>query len=81
MGRPNPQTQGKRQREQLKKDRRREKDAKRAARKAAKAATNASAAGTNPQATVVGGPVPVSVPVVGLQRPLFRSLGSGGNKG
>jgi hypothetical protein len=36
MGRSNPQTQGKRQREQAKREKRRAKDEKRAARKAAK---------------------------------------------
>lgn len=36
MGRSNPQSQGKRQREQLKQEKRRAKDEKRAARKAAK---------------------------------------------
>ena len=65
MGRPNPQTQGKRQREQAKKDKRREKDAKRAARKAAKATASASVAGVNPPVITVAGPGP------GPQRPLL----------
>lgn len=48
MGRPNPQTMGKRQREQAKKDKRRDKDARRAARKAARVAASAPTAGRPP---------------------------------
>jgi hypothetical protein len=54
MGRPNPQTLGKRQREQAKKDKRRDKDARRAARKAAKVAANEPAGAISPSADVEG---------------------------
>ena len=65
MGRPNIQTQGKRQREQAKKDKRREKDAKRAARKAAKAASSATPADLNPPVAAVERPglVPARPPL------------------
>jgi hypothetical protein len=65
MGRPNPQTQGKRQREQAKKDKRRDKDMRRAARKAAKVAATDSADGDSPAAEVTAGglgPQPPPVP-------------------
>jgi hypothetical protein len=47
MGRPGPQTQGKRRREQAKREKRRAKDERRAARKIAKSA-NKSADRTDP---------------------------------